>query len=62
MARKTLSISTGDWHTSAQSTVGLPHAGLVRMNVAIKPTYAVDYDPVPPHGLVGQAPLWSSSE
>jgi hypothetical protein len=52
--RKVLTVATGEWLTSSQSTVGAPHAGKLRMNIEIKPTYAVDYDPVAPHGLLGQ--------
>ena len=37
-----------------ESTVGAPHPGKLRMNIEIKPSYAVDYDPVAPHGLLGQ--------
>ena len=40
------------------STVGAPHPGKLRMNIEIKPSYAVDYmTPSPlvaPHGLLGQ--------
>ena len=37
-----------------ESTVGAPHPGKLLMNIEIKPSYAVDYDPVAPHGILGQ--------
>jgi len=54
LRRKTLTVATGQWLTTSSSTVGLPHPGKLRMNLEVKPTYAVDYDPVAPHGLLGQ--------
>jgi len=54
LRRRTLSIANGQWRTTAVAAVGAPHAGKPRLNVEVKPTYAVDYDPVAPHGLLGQ--------
>ena len=51
---KELMVTNGQWRTTATSTVGVPHPRQLRMNVEVKPTYAVDYDPVAPHGLLGQ--------
>ena len=45
---KELSLIDSHWHTTSTSTVGAPHVGKLRMNIAIKPTYAVDYDAVAP--------------
>jgi len=52
--RKVLTVSNGQWRTSSESTVGAPHPRTLRMNVEVKPTYAVDNDLVAPHGLIGQ--------
>lgn len=49
-----LTVFNGQWTTSAKATEGRPHWHKERINVEIKPTYAVDYDPIAPHGLVGQ--------
>jgi hypothetical protein len=42
LARKALTVTTGRWSTTSASTVGPPHVGKLRMNIEIKPTYAVD--------------------
>ena len=55
LRRKKLEVTTGQWHTESESTVGAPHHGKLRMNIEVKPTYAVRYDIVAPHGLLGQA-------
>jgi hypothetical protein len=44
--RRVLTVSNGQWRTTSESTIGQPHGGNLRMNVEIKPTYAVDYDAV----------------
>ena len=48
LQHRVLSLSTGQWHTTSTSTVGAPHAGKLRMNIEMWPTYAVDYDAVAP--------------
>jgi hypothetical protein len=54
LQHKTLRVDTGKWVTSAASTVGSPHVRKLRVNMEIRPTYAVDHDPVAPHGILGQ--------
>ena len=51
LRNKVLIVSTGQWLTSAKSTIGAPHLGKLRMQIEVKPTYAVDYDVVAPHGV-----------
>jgi hypothetical protein len=43
-ARRALTIDTGLWHISTQATSGMPHPGKPRINVEIRPTYAVKHD------------------
>jgi hypothetical protein len=52
--QRLLTVSNGQWHTKAQSTRSQPHYAHPRINVELKPTYAVDRDIVAPHGLLGQ--------
>jgi len=47
----TLILSNGQWQTSTQATTGAPHVGIHRLSIEVKPTYAVDYDPIAPHGV-----------
>eukprot|EP00966_Prymnesium_polylepis_P323759 7379904-Prymnesium_polylepis.3 len=54
LTRKTLVVEHPFWRVRAQSTYGYPNYGQLRMNVAITPRYAVDFDRVAPHGLLGQ--------
>eukprot|EP00966_Prymnesium_polylepis_P308105 7119995-Prymnesium_polylepis.1 len=50
LQHKTLFVSNGEWHTTAESTVGAPHQGKLRVNVQMKPIHAVCYSLVSPHG------------
>ena len=54
LKERTLTISTGRWRTTCVSTASAPHWRSLRMNIEMKPTYAVDSDVVAPHGLLGQ--------
>mmetsp|Transcript_31070 Transcript_31070/g.91234 ORF Transcript_31070/g.91234 Transcript_31070/m.91234 type:complete len:291 (-) Transcript_31070:360-1232(-) len=54
LSRKTLTLTDGRWRAVSRSTNAAPHWGQLRMQVEVTPTYAVDRDPVPPHGLLGQ--------
>jgi len=51
---KALEVANGQWHTRVVSTVGAPHWGKLRINLQMKPTYGLQYDPVAPHGIIGQ--------
>ena len=50
LQRKTLSVANGEWHTTVESTVSAPHQGKLRVNIEVKPTHAVCYNAVSPHG------------
>ena len=54
LSKKTLRVATGKWTTTSQSSVGYPHFGKLRMNVAVRPTYQERLDRVAPHGILGQ--------
>ena len=48
LQHKELLLSDGHWRTTSTAASGAPHIGKLRMNIEIKPTYAVDYDAVAP--------------
>ena len=52
LQHKTLSVSNGEWHTTAEATVGEPHQGKLRVNVELKPIHTVCNNPIAPHGCV----------
>jgi len=54
LRHKVLTVANGQWLTTSESSVGAPHVHSLRMNVEIRPTHAVCYDAVKPHGLLGQ--------
>mmetsp|Transcript_5795 Transcript_5795/g.12637 ORF Transcript_5795/g.12637 Transcript_5795/m.12637 type:complete len:349 (-) Transcript_5795:176-1222(-) len=49
-----LTVQTGRWRMSAESTIRHPHPHLLRLNIRIQPTYYDWLDVVAPHGLLGQ--------
>ena len=54
LKRKKLTVQTGRWRMSAESTVGYPHPNQLRLNIKIQPTHQDWLDVVAPHGILGQ--------
>ena len=50
LRRRQLTVQTGRWRMSAESTVGYPHLNKLRLNIKIQPTYHDWLDVVAPHG------------
>jgi len=55
LRKRTLTVRTHEWLTTAESTVAFPHPNRLRMNIRIQPlTQSALVGGVWPHGLLGQ--------
>ena len=54
LQKRTLRVENPFWQVIAKSTLSYPHFWQLRANVWLMPRYAIDLDPVAPHGLLGQ--------
>ena len=55
LRRKTLTVKSAHWRTSAEVTVQHPHLGILRMNLKVQSLYPVCRAPaIAPHGVLGQ--------